>query len=74
MIRTDLQEEIFRMRFEEAYDHYQDKRLSQGEAARLPGRYWDRMVTLDDATRSPARGLDGSAARWRFRGRGEGCR
>ncbi len=37
MNRTNLLEDIKRMRFEEAYDGYRNKRLSQSEAALLLG-------------------------------------
>lgn len=49
MRRSELQQEIRKMRFEEAYDGWQEKRLSQEEASRLLGicdrtfrRYIDR--------------------------------
>ena len=37
MNRTEFHERLKQMRFEQAYEGYQCKRLTQGEAARLPG-------------------------------------
>lgn len=57
MRRTELLQEIRKMRFEEAYEGWQERRLTQEEAARLLGvcersfrRYVDRVtVTLRQA-------------------------
>ena len=49
MVRTQVLQEIRRMRFNEAYGGWQERRLTQEQAARLPGvcertfrRYVDR--------------------------------
>ena len=41
MRRTEWREETRKMRFEEAYDDWQARRLTQEEAARLLDRYED---------------------------------
>ncbi len=53
MNRTAFIEVLKQMRFEEAYDGYQAKRLSQEEAA----RYYHRLIFVTEPLRRPARPL-----------------
>ena len=52
MTRTQVLREIRRMRFEEVYGGWQERRLTQEEAARLPGVYEPHVPAL----RGPLRG------------------
>ena len=64
MTRTQVLQEIRRMRFEEACGGWQERRLTQEEAARLPGvceRTFRRYVDRDAADPGHAALLWGSS-------------
>ena len=46
MRRTELVQEIRKMRFEEAYEGWTESRLTQEEAARLFGGMWANVSAL----------------------------